>query len=74
MSVLQSLAGTIEPSPLSKYELERLDRIEANRRRMEELGVLETARSLMDAINASKPPPRAPRPHKPKVRVTHPAD
>ncbi|GBF99730.1 hypothetical protein Rsub_12443 [Raphidocelis subcapitata] len=45
-----------EPSPLSKYELERMQRIQANRKRMEELGVLETARNLVATINASKPP------------------
>ncbi|KIY97168.1 hypothetical protein MNEG_10793 [Monoraphidium neglectum] len=54
LDLLQRAAPS-RPSPLNKYELERQERIEANRRRMEELGVLETARNLMVTINAAKP-------------------
>ncbi|KAI8472051.1 MAG: zinc-finger domain of monoamine-oxidase A repressor R1-domain-containing protein [Monoraphidium minutum] len=64
---LQSLTAgaSTAPSPLVKIEIERLKRMEENRRRMEEMGVLETARNLMATINASKPP-RPQKARKPK--------
>ncbi|GBF91148.1 hypothetical protein Rsub_04817 [Raphidocelis subcapitata] len=69
MAALESLLGP-EPmaSPLNQYEVERQARIDANRKRMEELGVMETARNLMATIDAAKPrpPPRAPQARKPR--------
>ncbi|KAL4448586.1 hypothetical protein ABPG75_005805 [Micractinium tetrahymenae] len=50
--------------PLNEYELQRLQRIEENRRRMEELGVVEASQDIaasQAAAQASQAAPRAPR-------------
>ncbi|WIA32303.1 hypothetical protein OEZ86_003146 [Tetradesmus obliquus] len=59
----------IAASPLTAFEQERLDRIAENRRRMEEMGVLDTARDLLKSFRPAKPPTQrrtVPKERKPK--------
>ncbi|KAF8071226.1 SAD2 [Scenedesmus sp. PABB004] len=69
---VEAARAVVEEEVLRRAPEERLDRIAENRRRMEEMGVLDTARDLMKALRPVKPAiakkPRAPRQRRPKRR------
>eukprot|EP00877_Chromochloris_zofingiensis_P012320 jgi/Chrzof1/7341/Cz02g20090.t1 len=57
-------------NPITPYEAERLQRIADNKKRLEEMGVVESARDLVKTIQTTRKP-QPPRSKTPKARRCH---